>query len=170
MTVTYDSALDTLHAHLMSGQRVYYPQPHYFMQEQLGIQCCTVFKMKQLVQLEALSEMRKLEPKSSKSSNAIGLQPQADRLKQEVASRSWNKGERNLSQSIMFKWPYTPFEEWVEQEVNKFWMTAEWFQSTDGDELSDFAFIVSVHTPASDKVKFDAAYGEAFVLTKLIHH
>jgi hypothetical protein len=175
MKPTYSNGMDTLHAHLMSGQRVYYPQPHYFTHEQLGTQCCTIFKMKQLMPLESLIEFQELDPEyitdTRRNSQTNFTGPAADRLVQEVVNRSWNKGKQNLSQSIMFKWPFTPFEEWVEQEINEFWMTAEWFQDPNlRRDISDYAFIISVHTPVQDKVKFDTAYGEAFVMTKLIHY
>ena len=157
---------------LMGGIRIYYPQPKYFMQEQLGRQCCTVLKMKQLVPAGLLHDLRNAEYSlKDQKGRKVGLDLYANRLKDHVASYTWNKKKRPLSQSITYEWPASPFEEWLEENVDWHWMPAEWFQDEEMGPESDFAFMVSVHVPLLiPKDEWDGDYGEAFVMTKLMHY
>lgn len=170
-TALYDRVWRDLYVTLMGGIRIYYPDPIYFTQEQLGRNCCTIFKMKQRISADLLSELRSEEYPDRKDQHKIDLDLYADRLKQEVVANTWDKGPRKLSQSITYEWPATPFEDWLEDNVESFWMTAEWFQVEGAGPFDDFAFMVSVHTPLSvTKNEWDEAYGEAFVMTKLMHY
>ena len=109
--------------------------------------------------------------RKNKNWRQIGNDLYANRLKQEVTAHHWNKGERKLSQSITNQWGSTPFEDWLEESVSQYWMTAEWFQVEKPHPGSDFAFLVSVHVPIFiPQEEFDKAYGESFVMTKLMHY
>jgi hypothetical protein len=171
-TATYDRIWRDLYIMLMGGTRIYYPEPHYFMQEQLGVKCCTIFKMKQLVPADLLDDLKFEEfGKKDKDWRRLGNDLYANRLKQEVTAHHWNKGKRKLSQTITYEWGVTPFEEWLEENVNQYWMTAEWFQEENASPFSDFAFLVSVHVPIFVPQKeFDDEYGQALVMTKLMHY
>ena len=170
-TAVYDRIWRDLYVLAMNGTRVYYPEPQYFMQEQLGVKCCTVFKMKQLIMADLLQDLKFEEfGKVNKDWRKIGNDLYADRLKQEIAAHSWNNSHRKLSQTITNQWPATPFENWLEDKVDRFWMTAQWFQTENPHDGSDFAFLVSVHVPLTvPQAEWDADYGEAFVMTKLMY-
>ena len=84
---TYDRVWRDLYVSLMGGIRIYYPQPKYFMQEQLGRQCCTVLKMKQLVPAGLLHDLRNAEYSlKDQKGRKVGLDLYANRLKDHVAS------------------------------------------------------------------------------------
>jgi hypothetical protein len=156
----------------MGGIRIYYPEPHYFIQEQLGVKCCTIFKMKQRVPAGLLSDLRAAEHKDKKPAalRSIGLDLYANRLKDEIVRKTWATANRPLSQRITYEWPASPFEEWLDENVQTHWMTAEWFQESGMGPEGDFAFMISVHAPINcTQQEWDEAYGEAFVMTKLLH-
>jgi len=171
-TATYERLWRDLYVTLLNGQRVYYPEPQYFMQEQLGRRCCTIFKMKQLVPNELLMDLLVEEYPEEKMRRNIQTDLYANRLKQEIAEKTFNDAKRPLSQRITNQWLSNPFEEWLEEKCQWHWMTAEWYQDReDGhDPFGDYAFMVSVHTPVLQSVEsFDEEYGEAFVMTKLMY-
>jgi len=166
---TYDRVSEDLHTSIMGGIRLYYPMPHYFTQEQLGKRCCTVFKMKQLVTWDLLSDLRFAEGGDHRQ---VKLSNYADRIKNDIASYTWKNRARPLSQSITYQWPASHFEEWLEDAVDEYWMTAEWFQKdyNDGSIDSDYAFMVSVHAVINcTQEEWDEQYGSAFIMTKMLY-
>lgn len=172
-TATYDRLWRDLFVTLMGGQRIYYPEPQYFIQEQLGRRCATIFKIKQAIPNGLFNDLLIEEyPDKKKRPHGIQTDLYANRLKLEVAEKTWNNAKRPLSQRITYEWGITPFEEWLEETCEWHWMTAEWFQTQENghDPFGDYAFMISVHTPLlMPQAEFDEAYGEAFVMTKLMH-
>ena len=167
----YNALFDSIYVVALSGQRLYYPDPIITFNDALGVDVCTVFKIKQRISRDAANDLFEMEfDRKSATYKQLGENRTdliLDRLRDRIKSHTMTTSKTPLRERFATSWPASPFEEWLDETVEYHWMTAEWFKRED-DLWSDYAVMTSVHVPIlGDRAEFISNYGGTFVLTKM---
>lgn len=182
--MTYDIYdWDTMYGSSLLGQRLYYMEATPVTNKITGDTGFTLFGMRNVITRQMLhSATQTQKPAKNKLTGPFDIGYDKSPVRDIYAPNNnmmdtfvtyFNdvsaaiNGQR-LSSIIFNQWPASPFEEWCEDNITNFWMTAQYYE--DRSRSYDYALLVNVHCAITgDTQDFLDGYGESMTMTKMMY-